>query len=188
MPDVFMSHSSADAEIAGQVVSALEGDGLSCWIAPRDIGPGSWGDAIIRGIEACRAMVLLFSSSSNNSAHVLREVERAVNKKLTIIPFRIDDAGTNRDMEYFLSATQWLDARRPPLAERIAELVRQARSVLDAGKGVAAFAGSLEGAAAAMAVSLPAEVVAARGDEPLAANRETRRWPAFLGRAHSHFE
>lgn len=130
MPDIFISHSSRDVEIAGQVLSALECAGLPCWIAPRDIGPGEWGAAIIRGLEACRAMVLVFSSASNNSTHVIKEVERAVNKGLVIIPFRMDDASANGNLEYFLSATQWLDGRKPPLDTRIRELVAQVRAVL----------------------------------------------------------
>ncbi len=132
MPDVFISHSSEDAKIAQQVVSVLEGGGLSCWIAPRDVPPGSnWGDAIIRGLEACRVMVLLFSNSSNQSQYVFLEIERAVKKELIIIPFRIDDAHVSRSLELFLMAKQWLDGQSPPLAARIADLLHHVRAALD---------------------------------------------------------
>ncbi|MCR4992528.1 MAG: toll/interleukin-1 receptor domain-containing protein [Lachnospiraceae bacterium] len=41
MSDVFISHSSKDKEIADKVVKFFEDKGLSCWIAPRDIVPGT---------------------------------------------------------------------------------------------------------------------------------------------------
>jgi len=41
--------------------------------------PGTeWGAAIIAGIDACKVMVLIFSSSANESPQVRREVERAI--------------------------------------------------------------------------------------------------------------
>ena len=41
MADVFISHSSIDKELADKVCETLEARSLKCWIAPRDIMPGS---------------------------------------------------------------------------------------------------------------------------------------------------
>ena len=72
--DVFISYSSKDKLTADAVCAALEANGIRCWIAPRDILPGSdWGEAIIDAIHACRAMLLIFSSNSNASAQINRE-------------------------------------------------------------------------------------------------------------------
>src|SRR3978361_324462 len=91
--DVFVSYSSKDKPVADAVVAALEARGVGCWVAPRDIPPGSdYGAAIIEGINGSRVMVLIFSGNSNSSPQVVREVERAVNKQLHIIPFRIEAA------------------------------------------------------------------------------------------------
>lgn len=38
--DVFLSYSSKDKTTADAVVSDLEGHGIKCWYAPRDITPG----------------------------------------------------------------------------------------------------------------------------------------------------
>ncbi len=66
--DVFISYSNHDKPTADAICAALEANGIRCWIAPRDILPGSdWGEAIIDAIHACRAMLLIFSSSSNAS-------------------------------------------------------------------------------------------------------------------------
>jgi hypothetical protein len=40
-PAVFVSHASADSRQVAVVVDVLEGAGLPCWVAPRDIQPGS---------------------------------------------------------------------------------------------------------------------------------------------------
>ena len=54
--------------------------------------PGAdWGESIINAIESSRIMVLIFSQSVNASPQIKREVERAVNKGVYIIPFRIED-------------------------------------------------------------------------------------------------
>ena len=116
--DVFISYSSKDAATAAAVCAALEEGGrLRCWMAPRDIPPGAlWSAAIIEGIEASRVMVLIYSQHSNASQQVLREVERAVNKRLRLIPFRIENLPPCKELEYYISAVHWFDALGGPLA------------------------------------------------------------------------
>ena len=63
---------------AQEIADSLEERGCRCWIAPRDVRPGrTYGDEIIRGIESAGALILVLSSSSNDSAFVAREIERA---------------------------------------------------------------------------------------------------------------
>ncbi len=78
-------------------------------------------------------MVVVFSSSSNNSPQVMREVERAVQKDVLVVPFRIDAVTPSRDMEYFLSSTHWLDARTGSLEISVEELVRTTAAILGRG-------------------------------------------------------
>ena len=80
--DAFISYSSKDKTAADAACAVLEGAGIRCWIAPRDIPAGApWSAAIIEGIEDSRVLVLVFSANANASDQVLREVERAVAKK-----------------------------------------------------------------------------------------------------------
>ena len=39
--DVFISYADADRTIAETVCRALEGESIACWIAPRDVPPGT---------------------------------------------------------------------------------------------------------------------------------------------------
>ena len=85
--DVFISYSEKDRPTADQVCAALETNGIRCWIAHRDILAGKdWGGAIIDAINESRVMVLVFSSNSNTSPQIMREVERAVNKEVPSSP------------------------------------------------------------------------------------------------------
>lgn len=121
--DVFISYSRKNKNTADAVCNALESSGIRCWIAPRDILPGKeWGEAIVNAISESKAMVLIFSAASNESQQVLREVERAVNKNVIIIPFRIEDVVPTKSMEYFLYSTHWLDALTPDMSKHIDQL------------------------------------------------------------------
>ncbi len=113
--DVFVSYSVPDRDCAFEVVSRLEARGLSVWIAPRDISPAAeWAEEIIDAIAAARLMVLVFSSHSNSSPQVRREVERAVHKQVPVLPFRIEDIVPSKSLEYFLSSQHWLDGFAGP--------------------------------------------------------------------------
>ena len=129
--DVFISYSNKDKTTADAICAALEVNGIRCWIAPRDILPGSdWGEAIIDAIHACRAMLLIFSSSSNTSPQIKREVERAVNAGIPVVPVRIEDVLPSKSLEYFISTQHWLDALTPPMEQHLQYLVTTMRAML----------------------------------------------------------
>jgi hypothetical protein len=129
--DVFVSYSQKDKSTADAVVARLEQDGSRCWIAPRDILPGtSWGDAIAEAIAASRVMVLVLSANSNRSRQVIREVERAVAGDVVILPFRIEPVDPTGAMAYFLGTEHWLDALTPPMERHIERLSRTVRLLL----------------------------------------------------------
>jgi hypothetical protein len=130
--DVFISYSSKDKPTADAACAVLEGKGIRSWIAPRDITPGAdWGEAIIDGINGARVFVLIFSSNANASQQIKREVERAVNHGLPIIPLRIEDVQPGKSLEYFLSMPHWLNAFTPPLEQHLNYLADVIRHILD---------------------------------------------------------
>jgi hypothetical protein len=66
--DEFVNHSTKKKPWADAACAVLEGRGVRCWIAPRDIIPGTeWGAAIIGGLDDCRVVVLIFSASGTVS-------------------------------------------------------------------------------------------------------------------------
>ncbi len=83
---LFISHSSEDGSIAGELAANLQQLGISCWIAPRDIPPGAdWAESIMQGIEKADAFLILATGSSLSSSQVRRETEKASNLDLPVI-------------------------------------------------------------------------------------------------------
>jgi len=125
--DVFISYASEDKITADAVCARLESHRIRCWIAPRDVLPSmDYCQALVEAIKQSRLVVLVFSARSNDSAHVKREVERAVAKGIPILPFRIEDVTPSSSLEFFIADAHWLDALTPPLErhlERLAETV-----------------------------------------------------------------
>ena len=128
---VFVCHASPDAGMAQRVVAALEAAGVACWIAPRDIDPGeSYAQAILDGLEAAPALVLVFSAATNESPHVTRELESAVGSSTPIVPVRLEQVEPSRDLRYFIGTSQWLETDQllaeqwePPLVRAVRRAV-----------------------------------------------------------------
>jgi TIR domain len=136
--DAFISYSSADKTAADAACAVLEAAGIRCWVAPRDISPGrEYAAAIIDAIDRCRVMVLIFSSSANDSPQVRREIERAASKGVAIMPVRIEQVVPTKSMEYFLGDIHWLDAMTPPIEKHLQQLAVTIKSLLNANAAVA---------------------------------------------------
>jgi TIR domain len=135
--DVFVSYSQPDYSCAMELVTHIEQEGIDCWIAPRDIAPSAdWAAEIIDAIATSRTMVLVFSASSNESPQVRREVERAVHKQVSILPFRIENVLPSKSLEYFLSAQHWMDAFSAPREPHYARLCAYLKAQRDAQRGL----------------------------------------------------
>jgi hypothetical protein len=129
--DVFISYADEDRTFARQVCAALEEVRLRCWLASRDLVPGTdWGGAIIAAIRSSRVMVLVFSEHANTSKHVPRELERAIDHEIPIIPLRIQNIAPRGSLEYSLSSVHWFDAMTPPLETHLARLGQTVRTLL----------------------------------------------------------
>jgi hypothetical protein len=101
--DVFVSYSTQDREAADLICAELEDSGISCWIAPRDIAGGeAWDEAIVRGLDSARVLLLVFSQVSNESPHVRRELLRTIGKK-SVLPVRIEDIQPGPGLEFSLT-------------------------------------------------------------------------------------
>jgi hypothetical protein len=129
--EVFISYSQGDYACAMELVGRIEEEGIDCWIAPRDIAPSAdWAAEIIDAISNARVMILVFSASSNDSPQVRREVERAVHKNVSILPFRIANVVPSKSLEYFLSSQHWMDAFPPPREPHYVRLCAYLRNQL----------------------------------------------------------
>jgi hypothetical protein len=129
--DVFISYSSSDRDIAFATCTALEANGISCWIAPRNILAGhEWAESIIHGIRASRLTVILMSPKSNLSKHVLRELERTLSIGHAIVPVRLARFKLGEAFEYFLATHHWFDAFEIPFDRHLGALVEQVKRII----------------------------------------------------------
>lgn len=128
---LFISHSSQDAQVALALCRELERASYSCWLAQRDILAGqAWAESIISAIEGSTAMLLVFSRHSHDSPQVLREVERAVAKRVPIIPVRIDGTVPSGAMEYYVNVAHWLDAPNGDVSPVAPKLLKAVGAIL----------------------------------------------------------
>ncbi len=130
--DVFISHSAKNKTTADAVCAILESNGIRCWIAPRDVTAGmEWGECIIEAIEQSRIMVLVFTAEANASSQIRREIERAVNRGVAILPLRVENVIPSRGLEYFIGNLHWLDALTPPLEAHLLNLADTVKRLLN---------------------------------------------------------
>ena len=111
MRQVFISYSTKDQLQAEAVRNVIEQNGISCWMAPRDIPGGSnYTKEIPIAIRDCQAFVLMLSQNAQTSPWVLKELDRAVNDGKTILPFQLEDITLNDEFNFLLTGAQRYDA------------------------------------------------------------------------------
>lgn len=127
-PPVFLSYGGCDSDIATQIATHLESQGLRVWFAPWDI---DYGDDVIRrieqGLEVCRTFLILLSPESLERPWVRQELSSALSKALNepgreIIPIRYKPC----ELPAFLSTRKWLDLKVPYL-DPLNDLCRRLR-------------------------------------------------------------
>jgi TIR domain len=107
---IFISFTRDDRKVAETICRALEGRGLQCWIATRDIDPGdNFQEAITHAIRAAKLMILVFSGHANNSLEVKKEVALAGRYGLVVVPVRVEDVVPNDAFAYEFAVRQWID-------------------------------------------------------------------------------
>ena len=108
--DVFISYSSADADIARTLNSALQSQGKTTWFDQESIAAGTanFQQEIYKGIEISDNVLFILSPRSVSSPYCKQEVDHGArfNKRfVTILHQPIDTA----DLHPELAKVQWLD-------------------------------------------------------------------------------
>lgn len=125
LKSVFLSYATEDKNIADNLCSKLERNGVRVWYAPRDV-LGPYAEAIARAIDVSSYFVVILSQNSIASQHVLNEIDLAFQnlpEKIQFRPLRIDNTIFTPAFKYYLSRQHWMDATVPPLEKRLNEFV-----------------------------------------------------------------
>jgi succinate dehydrogenase hydrophobic anchor subunit len=155
--DAFISYPHQSKAQADAACGALERAGVRCWIAPRDVEPGAeWASAIVEAIDHCRVMILIFSSHANQSKQIRREVQRAFDREVPVVPFRIENVMPEKSLAYFMGPVHWLDALTPPFEHHLQKLVSSVTALVRAKPTTASDGPSVKDADRTQAVLMEA--------------------------------
>jgi len=130
---VFISYSTKDSDAAFAACSFLESNGISCWIAPRNIPPAmQFPEAIVQGIRNASMVLLMASKDSLASNQVGNEIVQAGALRKAILPFLIGDVEIPDNFAYYIGGTQWIEAKSslkdhfPYLLDAVANVLESA--------------------------------------------------------------
>lgn len=138
--DMFISYSSKDRTIVEGIVRALEGKGISCWYAPRDV-VGRYAKAICEAIDRAKVFLLVLTENAARSEHVLNEVEMAYNKRrasehdiviepLCLGELDMDDSAFDEIM-YYIRRINFISVNSTDSAQTIArEILKKNEGIL----------------------------------------------------------
>jgi hypothetical protein len=103
--EVFISYSTKDADDANYLCNLLEGAGVSCWIAPRDIPAGkAWAESIMTGLQESKVVAFLLSPASLGSKEVAKEIDIANGFQKEILQVRTHNIPLTGAFLYHLSS------------------------------------------------------------------------------------
>ena len=127
---VFISYSTKNTNTAKAICHILEENKMKCWIAPRDIIPGSdYADCIDQAISSCTVFVLVFSGHAQESKWVKGELNVAFDSNKIIVPFRVENVSLHGAMRVILNDKHWLEAYPNPEV-KFNELVNLTKKLL----------------------------------------------------------
>lgn len=136
---LFISYASDDQAVALHVCALLEGQGVPCWIAPRDVAPGAvWDEALVDATTSAGAFLLILTSAVNGSPYVKNEVNHAFAAKTPIFTFRVEDVQPSKSLGFYLARHHWTDGFPAPIDEKLAQLAPAVTALLPTTGGDAA--------------------------------------------------
>src|SRR5580658_2264772 len=88
---VFLSYVSTDVAVVAEIAAELEGRGVSCFYAARDI-PDSreWLPTIEEALRACDALVAFVREEFRSSAWTDQEVGYALGRQKQVVPVMLE--------------------------------------------------------------------------------------------------
>ncbi len=75
---VFISHSSADAELAARIARRLERSGIAAWDISQVLPGDNWGEDLARALRDSDAMVVLLTPNAVHAPNISHEVVYAL--------------------------------------------------------------------------------------------------------------
>ena len=132
--DVFINYALADQLIAEKICDFFEAHHIRCWLAGRDLIPGSDPEtSSIQALYESQLMIFIFSSYSNvPSSFQGLLIEKAVAKEIPIIILRLEDIEPLFEIAHLIDRSQWIEGQRPPSEKQLQKLFATSKTILGA--------------------------------------------------------
>ena len=115
--NLFCSYSRRDSDFAERIVNFVSSRGYSVWMDQSGIdGASIWTESIVEAIDESGAVILLVSSHSVNSPHVLKEISLAMEKNKVVFPLIIEKTDLPRTFQYLLAGIQQIEMNEASFA------------------------------------------------------------------------
>ncbi|MBN1251049.1 MAG: toll/interleukin-1 receptor domain-containing protein [Bacteroidales bacterium] len=132
MKDICAIYLKENKAIVKKLVSKLESDGISCWVAPRDFNQED-KEIVREVIEKSRILLLVLDNNTTKNKQIVDILEIALDNNLQIIPFVTGKIDTDLYSEYFFYSFSWVDAFEDEFDEAY-EVLLEAIDELSEGK------------------------------------------------------
>ena len=115
-PEVFISYATADLERVEVIAGQLSLAGVSVWLDRHKIeGATRWAEEIVRGIKACKLMLLMCSDASMRSWAVKQEIQLAGECRKSFLPIILEQTNFPDQMRFFLAGWTWIEVLERPI-------------------------------------------------------------------------
>lgn len=115
MPRVFISYSSKQSDLAASVRHQLCRHGISCWMAPDSIPPGSnYLEQIALALSRIDVLVLILTPEATQSRWVQKEISTAIGANKIVLPYQAVFFDIDPTFRFLLDGEQILEAYQNP--------------------------------------------------------------------------
>jgi hypothetical protein len=128
MKDLVLIYPKENKSLVKKIVSKLESDGISCWVAPRDFKQEE-KDSITNIIKESKILLFVIDKTAVGNSELYQAIKIALEKDVEIIPFVTEKIEPNLYTEFFLNKLSWIDAYQDSFEEAYDLLVETYKDI-----------------------------------------------------------
>jgi hypothetical protein len=128
MKDLVLIYPKENKSLVKKIVSKLEFDGVSCWVAPRDFKQEE-KDSLASIIKESKILLLIIDKTALGNGELYQAIKIALENEIEIIPFVIEKIEANLYTEFFLNKLSWIDAYKDSFEEAYDLLVETYKDI-----------------------------------------------------------
>jgi hypothetical protein len=114
--DIFLSYSRTDKALAERFIQIATERGLNVWYDQLISGGLDWRDTIVEALRNSKALVILFSESSNTSRQLIKELAIADSFSTLVIPVLIENTEPRGAYLYEMASRNWINLYPDPVS------------------------------------------------------------------------